>query len=155
MCWRSSAGTCATGSLAARRRHSSGPSAHPKFLRSASNTQSMTAASGKRIGMRAIAQFSEERRAETLAMQCLRARDSWALYKKAEVRLSRLHRILLDRQCLRVLAVAHKIHQRFRYLVMYEVIYLPMELWNNLDNMNGIKYQKRLQEMYEQSGLAR
>ncbi|KAJ2326667.1 hypothetical protein GGI00_004684, partial [Coemansia sp. RSA 2681] len=59
-------------------------------------------------------------------------------YKKAEERLSRLHTILLDRQRLRLVSTQREIHQYFRILISVSLVFLPIELWYNLDNLNGI-----------------
>ncbi|KAJ2853614.1 hypothetical protein GGI22_004801 [Coemansia erecta] len=66
-------------------------------------------------------------------------------YKQVEQRLSRLHRILLDRQRLRLLAAQKDIQQYFRILVTVEIVFLPIELWHNLDNLNGIATPGALQ----------
>ncbi|KAJ2682811.1 hypothetical protein IWW39_005833 [Coemansia spiralis] len=66
-------------------------------------------------------------------------------YKKAEQRLSRLHTILLDRQRLRLLSTQRKIHQYFRILISVSLVFLPIELWYNLDNLNGITTPGTLQ----------
>ncbi|KAJ2814674.1 hypothetical protein FBU31_007205, partial [Coemansia sp. 'formosensis'] len=67
------------------------------------------------------------------------------LYKKAETRLSRLHTILLDRQRLRILSTERAIHQNFRILITVSLVFLPIELWYNLDNLNGISTPGTLQ----------
>ncbi|KAJ1757994.1 hypothetical protein LPJ77_001804 [Coemansia sp. RSA 2523] len=67
------------------------------------------------------------------------------LFKKAEQRLSRLHRILLDRQRLRLLSTQKQIHRYFRILVTVELVFLPIELWYNVDNLNGITTPGELQ----------
>ncbi|KAJ2778259.1 hypothetical protein H4R18_004706 [Coemansia javaensis] len=74
------------------------------------------------------------------ALHRLRARtaDARRMYKRIEQRLSRLHRMLLDRQCLRLLKTSKEIHRYFRVLVSAELVFLPIELWYNLDNLNGI-----------------
>ncbi|KAJ2581873.1 hypothetical protein GGH95_001848 [Coemansia sp. RSA 1836] len=59
-------------------------------------------------------------------------------YKKAEERLSRLHTILLGRQRLRLVSTQREIHQYFRILISVSLVFLPIELWYNLDNLNGI-----------------
>ncbi|KAJ1990609.1 hypothetical protein GGI25_004131 [Coemansia spiralis] len=66
-------------------------------------------------------------------------------YKLVEQRLSRLHSILLDRQRLRLLAAQKDIQQYFRILVTVEIVFLPIELWCNLDNLNGITTPGNLQ----------
>ncbi|KAJ2872457.1 hypothetical protein GGH93_004005 [Coemansia aciculifera] len=66
-------------------------------------------------------------------------------YKKAEQRLSRLHTILLDRQRLRLLSTQREIHQYFRILISVSLVFLPIELWYNLDNLNGITTPGTLQ----------
>ncbi|KAJ2877842.1 hypothetical protein IWW38_006474 [Coemansia aciculifera] len=66
-------------------------------------------------------------------------------YKKAEQRLSRLHTILLDRQRLRLLSTQRDIHYYFRILIAVSLVFLPLELWYNLDNMNGIATPGNLQ----------
>ncbi|KAJ1856410.1 hypothetical protein GGH12_002112 [Coemansia sp. RSA 1822] len=70
---------------------------------------------------------------------------SRGLFKKAEQRLSRLHRILLDRQRLRLLSTQKQIHRYFRVLVTVELVFLPIELWYNVDNLNGITTPGELQ----------
>ncbi|KAJ2486399.1 hypothetical protein EV174_001150 [Coemansia sp. RSA 2320] len=65
--------------------------------------------------------------------------------KKVEQRLSRLHTILLDRQYLRLLSTQRAIHQYFRILVSVTLVFLPIELWYNLDNLNGITTPGKLQ----------
>ncbi|KAJ1662020.1 hypothetical protein EV178_006221 [Coemansia sp. RSA 1646] len=71
--------------------------------------------------------------------------DTRKRYKLVEQRLSRLHRILLDRQRLRLLAAHKDIQQYFRILVTVEIVFLPIELWHNLDNLNGIATPGALQ----------
>ncbi|KAJ2554139.1 hypothetical protein EV175_002691 [Coemansia sp. RSA 1933] len=71
--------------------------------------------------------------------------DTRKRYKQVEQRLSRLHRILLDRQRLRLLAAQKDIQQYFRILVTVEIVFLPIELWHNLDNLNGIATPGALQ----------
>ncbi|KAJ1722589.1 hypothetical protein LPJ53_003009 [Coemansia erecta] len=73
-------------------------------------------------------------------------------YKKAEQRFSRLHTILLDRQRLRLLSTQREIHRYFRILVTVEIVFLPIELWYNLDNLNGITTPGRLQEDSNEDG---
>ncbi|KAJ2773364.1 hypothetical protein IWQ57_001327 [Coemansia nantahalensis] len=81
----------------------------------------------------------------TLCRQRKRTAELRDMYKRAEQRLSRLHRILLDRQLLRVIKTQKAIHRYFRILVAVELAYLPMDLWHNLDKLNGITTPGRLQ----------
>ncbi|KAJ2895158.1 hypothetical protein GGI21_005191 [Coemansia aciculifera] len=59
-------------------------------------------------------------------------------FKMAEQRLSRLHAILLNRQRSRLLLTQSKIHHFFRILITVEFVYLPIDLYHELDKMNGI-----------------
>ncbi|KAJ1727750.1 hypothetical protein LPJ61_004413 [Coemansia biformis] len=77
--------------------------------------------------------------------QHARIADLRGMYKKAEQRLSRLHSIMLDRQRLRIIKTQKDIHRYFRILVTVELVFLPIELWYNLDNLNGITTPGRLQ----------
>ncbi|KAJ1730752.1 hypothetical protein LPJ72_004315 [Coemansia sp. Benny D160-2] len=71
--------------------------------------------------------------------------DTRKRYKQVEQRLSRLHRIMLDRQRLRLLAAQKDIQQYFRIIVTVEIVFMPIELWHNLDNLNGITTPGTLQ----------
>ncbi|KAJ2712310.1 hypothetical protein H4R19_002820 [Coemansia spiralis] len=86
-----------------------------------------------------------QRQLDALCRQRTRTADLRDLYKKAEQRLSRLHRMLLDRQRLRIIQTQKEIHRYFRILVTVELVFLPIELWYNLDNLNGITTPGRLQ----------
>ncbi|KAJ1844150.1 hypothetical protein H4S02_001075 [Coemansia sp. RSA 2611] len=82
---------------------------------------------------------------QELELQRARSADARILYKKTEQRLSRLHRILLDRQRLRLVSTQKEIHRYFRILVTVELVFLPIELWYNVDNLNGITTPGELQ----------
>ncbi|KAJ2855681.1 hypothetical protein J3B02_002035 [Coemansia erecta] len=97
------------------------------------------------IRMSDIAEYNVHRRLDVLSQQHLMAGRTRDQYKRAERRFSRLHTMLLDRQRLRLLSTQKDIHQYFRILVTVELVFLPIELWYNLDNLNGITTPGRLQ----------
>ncbi|KAJ2448344.1 hypothetical protein EV183_005486 [Coemansia sp. RSA 2336] len=100
---------------------------------------------GRRLKVAEIAECSHRHQLGILHQQLARLVEARGLYKKAEQRLSRLHRILLDRQRLRLLSTQKEIHKYFRVLVTVELVFLPIELWYNVDNLNGITTPGELQ----------
>lgn len=84
-------------------------------------------------------------RADGYIRQFEKISDTKIQYKRAEQRLSRLHTIMLDRQRLRLLSTQKDIHYYFRVLVSVTLVFLPIELWYNLDNLNGITTPGTLQ----------
>ncbi|KAJ2110173.1 hypothetical protein GGF48_005656, partial [Coemansia sp. RSA 921] len=46
---------------------------------------------------------------------------------------------------LRLLSTQKQIHRYFRILVTVELVFLPIELWYNVDNLNGITTPGELQ----------
>ncbi|KAJ2158868.1 hypothetical protein GGF46_003451 [Coemansia sp. RSA 552] len=100
---------------------------------------------GRRLNIRDISAYGRECQLGILHEQFSRTSAMRGLYKKAEQRLSRLHKILLDRQRLRLLKTQKDIHRYFRVLVTVELVFLPIELWYNVDNLNGITTPGELQ----------
>ncbi|KAI7830089.1 hypothetical protein BX661DRAFT_170418 [Kickxella alabastrina] len=100
---------------------------------------------GRKMTMRDIAGHNPVQRLGVLQNQLFVSHTTRVQYKKAEQRLSRLHTILLDRQRLRLLSTQKDIHKYFRTLVTVELVFLPIELWYNLDNLNGITTPGKLQ----------
>ncbi|KAJ2722849.1 hypothetical protein GGI07_003036 [Coemansia sp. Benny D115] len=100
---------------------------------------------GRQMTMQDIAAHLPGQRAGVLRQQRTLAANLRDEYKKAERRFSRLHTMLLDRQRLRLLSTQKHIHQYFRILVTVELVFLPIELWYNLDNLNGITTPGHLQ----------
>ncbi|KAJ2698974.1 hypothetical protein FB645_005463 [Coemansia sp. IMI 203386] len=99
----------------------------------------------RRLRIGDIAGYGVQRRLDVLSQQRVMAREARDEYRKTERRFSRLHTMLLDRQRLRLLSAQKYIHQYFRILVTVELVFLPIELWYNLDNLNGITTPGRLQ----------
>ncbi|KAJ2612876.1 hypothetical protein H4S08_002500 [Coemansia sp. RSA 1365] len=100
---------------------------------------------GRRLMIRDISGYCRDYQLGIIYQQLSRTTDAHDLYKKAERRLSRLHKILLDRQRMRLLQTQKEIHRYFRILVTVELVFLPIELWYNLDNLNGITTPGELQ----------
>ncbi|KAI8318607.1 hypothetical protein GQ54DRAFT_76958 [Martensiomyces pterosporus] len=103
------------------------------------------ALSRRGASMHDVVRYGKLRRHEALWLQYSRTTDARTMYKRAEQRISRLHKMMLDRQRQRLLSTQQSIHQYFRILVTVELVFLPLELWYNLDNMNGITTPGRLQ----------
>ncbi|KAJ2081727.1 hypothetical protein H4R24_002124 [Coemansia sp. RSA 988] len=100
---------------------------------------------GRRLMIKDITEYGRNYQLGILYQQRSRTSDAHDLYKKAERRLSRLHKILLDRQRMRLLQTQKGIQRYFRILVTVELVFLPIELWYNLDNLNGISTPGELQ----------
>ncbi|KAJ2829634.1 hypothetical protein IWW50_000744 [Coemansia erecta] len=100
---------------------------------------------GRRLSVLDASAFNWAQQLGALRQQHERSVQARGLFKKAEQRLSRLHRILLDRQKLRLLSTQKQIHRYFRILVTVELVFLPIELWYNVDNLNGITTPGHLQ----------
>ncbi|KAJ1813290.1 hypothetical protein LPJ56_003484 [Coemansia sp. RSA 2599] len=110
-----------------------------------SGNSGATSAFSRCLRMSDIADYGAQQRLDVLKQQRLMAGETRDEYKNVESRFSRLHTMLLDRQRLRLLSAQKSIHQYFRILVTVELVFLPIELWYNLDNLNGITTPGRLQ----------
>ncbi|KAJ1961511.1 hypothetical protein GGI12_003209 [Dipsacomyces acuminosporus] len=100
---------------------------------------------GHRAEMHDIVGRTDLQQHEALWLQCSRMAGTRMMYKQTEQRLSRLYTMILDRQKLRLLSLQQQIHKSFRLLVTVELVVLPIELWYNVDNLNGITTPGRLQ----------
>ncbi|KAJ1864454.1 hypothetical protein LPJ73_000278 [Coemansia sp. RSA 2703] len=107
---------------------------------------------GRQTEIRDISGYGVSHLLDVFHQQRLATGEMRDQYKKTERRLSRLHTILLDRQRWRLLSTQREIHRYFRILVTVAIVFLPIELWYNLDNLNGITTPGGLQEDTNEDG---